>query len=332
MVECVGDVQVAGGVYRSAGWLVRPVKGSTVWAPDSGASLTTRWLKVSVTNTLPASTATPFGLVRPVNGSPFWVQSAPPASPPGCCQSRQRRGCRRHPRHTSGLVKAGERQRDLRTGVRRGLEGDPVLLLPEGEDDGDLGHRHHGNHDRHQDSWDHDDPSAPPLALWRGAGIGGRVFGGSSLFRQLDIAIMSERCEVHRVTIRGEPLHWQTNGNCPYHFPAVVDCTTIPARRRPRPMRDNRRDGCVCLVCSPRIFLPRVSGGTGCGRRAASLIVAPRVSVVVPAYNSVAFIDATMRLILDQTFTDFELVVPMTARPTVPGRRCSPTRPILGFG
>jgi len=37
--------------------------------------------------------------------------------------------------------------------------------------------------------------------------------------------------------------------------------------------------------------------------------VTPRVSVVVPAYNSVAFIDATMRSILGQTFTDFELVV-----------------------
>lgn len=35
----------------------------------------------------------------------------------------------------------------------------------------------------------------------------------------------------------------------------------------------------------------------------------PRVSVVVPAYNSVGFIDATMRSILAQTFTDFELVV-----------------------
>lgn len=35
----------------------------------------------------------------------------------------------------------------------------------------------------------------------------------------------------------------------------------------------------------------------------------PRVSVVVPAYNSVAFIDATLRSILAQTFTDFELVV-----------------------
>jgi glycosyltransferase involved in cell wall biosynthesis len=35
----------------------------------------------------------------------------------------------------------------------------------------------------------------------------------------------------------------------------------------------------------------------------------PRVSVVVPAYNSVAFIDATMRSILGQTFSDFELVV-----------------------
>jgi glycosyltransferase involved in cell wall biosynthesis len=37
--------------------------------------------------------------------------------------------------------------------------------------------------------------------------------------------------------------------------------------------------------------------------------VAPRVSVVVPAYNSVAFIDGTMRSILGQSFTDFELVV-----------------------
>jgi len=37
--------------------------------------------------------------------------------------------------------------------------------------------------------------------------------------------------------------------------------------------------------------------------------VAARVSVVVPAYNSVAFIDATMRSILGQTFTDFELLV-----------------------
>jgi len=37
--------------------------------------------------------------------------------------------------------------------------------------------------------------------------------------------------------------------------------------------------------------------------------VAPRVSVVVPAYNSVAFIKATMRSILAQTFNDFELVV-----------------------
>ena len=35
----------------------------------------------------------------------------------------------------------------------------------------------------------------------------------------------------------------------------------------------------------------------------------PRVSVVVPAYNSVAFIDATMRSILGQSFTEFELVV-----------------------
>ena len=35
----------------------------------------------------------------------------------------------------------------------------------------------------------------------------------------------------------------------------------------------------------------------------------PRVSVVVPAYNSVAFIGATMRSILAQTFSDFELVV-----------------------
>lgn len=35
----------------------------------------------------------------------------------------------------------------------------------------------------------------------------------------------------------------------------------------------------------------------------------PRVSVVVPAYNQVAFIDATIRSILTQTFGDFELVV-----------------------
>jgi glycosyltransferase involved in cell wall biosynthesis len=35
----------------------------------------------------------------------------------------------------------------------------------------------------------------------------------------------------------------------------------------------------------------------------------PRVSVVVPSYNSVAFIDATMQSILAQTFTDFELLV-----------------------
>jgi glycosyltransferase involved in cell wall biosynthesis len=35
----------------------------------------------------------------------------------------------------------------------------------------------------------------------------------------------------------------------------------------------------------------------------------PRVSVVVPTYKSVAFIDATMRSILAQTFSDFELLV-----------------------
>lgn len=35
----------------------------------------------------------------------------------------------------------------------------------------------------------------------------------------------------------------------------------------------------------------------------------PRVSVVVPTYNSVEFIRATMQSILAQTFTDFELVV-----------------------
>jgi glycosyltransferase involved in cell wall biosynthesis len=35
----------------------------------------------------------------------------------------------------------------------------------------------------------------------------------------------------------------------------------------------------------------------------------PRVSVVVPAYNSVSFIGATMDSILAQTFTDFELIV-----------------------
>jgi glycosyltransferase involved in cell wall biosynthesis len=37
--------------------------------------------------------------------------------------------------------------------------------------------------------------------------------------------------------------------------------------------------------------------------------VASRVSVVVPAFNSVAFIDATMRSILEQTFGDFEVLV-----------------------
>ena len=35
----------------------------------------------------------------------------------------------------------------------------------------------------------------------------------------------------------------------------------------------------------------------------------PSVSVVVPVYNGVAFIDATMQSILAQTFSDFELVV-----------------------
>jgi len=37
--------------------------------------------------------------------------------------------------------------------------------------------------------------------------------------------------------------------------------------------------------------------------------VTPRVSVVVPAYNSAAYIDATMKSILAQTCTDFELLV-----------------------
>jgi glycosyltransferase involved in cell wall biosynthesis len=37
--------------------------------------------------------------------------------------------------------------------------------------------------------------------------------------------------------------------------------------------------------------------------------VAPRVSVVVPAYNNAGFIEATMDSILAQTFADFELVV-----------------------
>jgi glycosyltransferase involved in cell wall biosynthesis len=37
--------------------------------------------------------------------------------------------------------------------------------------------------------------------------------------------------------------------------------------------------------------------------------VTPRVSVVVPAYNNVEFIDATIRSILGQTYRDFELVV-----------------------
>lgn len=35
----------------------------------------------------------------------------------------------------------------------------------------------------------------------------------------------------------------------------------------------------------------------------------PRVSVVVPAFNNVRFIDRTIESILDQTFTDFELIV-----------------------
>jgi hypothetical protein len=44
-------------------------------------------------------------------------------------------------------------------------------------------------------------------------------------------------------------------------------------------------------------------------RASANLVVMPRVSVVVPAYNSVAFIDAAMQSILAQTFSDFVLVV-----------------------
>ena len=35
----------------------------------------------------------------------------------------------------------------------------------------------------------------------------------------------------------------------------------------------------------------------------------PLVSVVVPVYNCVAFIDATMQSILAQTFRDFELLI-----------------------
>lgn len=35
----------------------------------------------------------------------------------------------------------------------------------------------------------------------------------------------------------------------------------------------------------------------------------PKVSVVVPAYNNVDFIDETMRAILAQTYTDFEVIV-----------------------
>ena len=45
------------------------------------------------------------------------------------------------------------------------------------------------------------------------------------------------------------------------------------------------------------------------GVRLAGGAMTPRVSVVVPSYNSVAYVDATMRSILAQTFSDFELVV-----------------------
>ncbi len=37
--------------------------------------------------------------------------------------------------------------------------------------------------------------------------------------------------------------------------------------------------------------------------------MSPRVSLVVPAYNSDRFIEATLRSILEQTYTDFELIV-----------------------
>jgi glycosyltransferase involved in cell wall biosynthesis len=37
--------------------------------------------------------------------------------------------------------------------------------------------------------------------------------------------------------------------------------------------------------------------------------VTPLVSVVVPVYNCVAFIDAAVQSILAQTFTDLELLV-----------------------
>lgn len=44
-------------------------------------------------------------------------------------------------------------------------------------------------------------------------------------------------------------------------------------------------------------------------RTLGSRVVSPLVSVVVPVFNSIATIDATMQSILNQTFTDFELVV-----------------------
>ncbi|BCI88894.1 hypothetical protein NIIDMKKI_41000 [Mycobacterium kansasii] len=44
-------------------------------------------------------------------------------------------------------------------------------------------------------------------------------------------------------------------------------------------------------------------------RAAGDSVVTPSVSVVVPVYNGIATIDATMQSLLAQTFRDFELLV-----------------------